>query len=246
MSDGLANDLNGNVYRDGVIATGTGTFVMQTAPSITSPVLTTPVLGTPSSGNLSSCTALPITTGVSGLGTNVATFLGTPSSANLAAAITDETGSGLAVFGTSPTITTPNIVGSATNDAAAAGSVGQLISSVIAAASGVTVNNGATSNVTSISLTSGDWQVWGNVCIDYTVAGDVPTGWISLTSATLPDLSLRSLLNTTTNILIDWATSVPSQRFSLSGTTTVYLSAYAEFAAGTCKANGGIYARRMR
>jgi hypothetical protein len=39
------------------------------------------------------------------------TFLGTPSSANLAAALTDETGSGAAVFGTSPTITTPTISG---------------------------------------------------------------------------------------------------------------------------------------
>jgi hypothetical protein len=39
----------------------------------------------------------------------VATFLATPSSANLAAAVTDETGTGSLVFGTSPTITTPTI-----------------------------------------------------------------------------------------------------------------------------------------
>jgi len=61
-------------------------------------------LGTPSSGTLTSCTGLPISTGVSGLGTGVATFLATPSSANLASAMTDETGSGLLVFGTSPTM----------------------------------------------------------------------------------------------------------------------------------------------
>lgn len=42
-----------------------------------------------------------------GLGANVAAFLGTPSSANLAAALTDETGSGAAVFATSPTLVTP-------------------------------------------------------------------------------------------------------------------------------------------
>ena len=40
---------------------------------------------------------------------SIATFLGTPSSANLAAAVTNETGSGLLVFGTSPTLTTPVI-----------------------------------------------------------------------------------------------------------------------------------------
>lgn len=39
-------------------------------------------------------------------GSGVVTFLGTPSSANLASAITDETGSGSLVFGTSPTFTT--------------------------------------------------------------------------------------------------------------------------------------------
>ena len=65
--------------------------------------------GTPSSLTLTNATGLPISTGVSGLATGVATFLGTPSSANLAAAITDETGSGSLVFGTSPTLTTPTI-----------------------------------------------------------------------------------------------------------------------------------------
>ena len=44
---------------------------------------------------------------VSALGTGVETFLGTPSSANLAAAITDETGTGVLVFATSPTLVTP-------------------------------------------------------------------------------------------------------------------------------------------
>ena len=39
-------------------------------------------------------------------GTGILTFLGTPSSANLATAVTDETGSGVLVFGTSPTFTT--------------------------------------------------------------------------------------------------------------------------------------------
>lgn len=60
--------------------------------------------------------SIPISTGVSGLGTSVATFLGTPSSANLAAAVTDETGSGSLVFATSPALTTPVLgVASATS-----------------------------------------------------------------------------------------------------------------------------------
>jgi hypothetical protein len=71
-------------------------------------------LGTPASATLTNATGLPISTGVSGLGTGIATFLATPSSANLATAITDETGSGLLVFATSPTLTTP-VISSITN-----------------------------------------------------------------------------------------------------------------------------------
>lgn len=78
-----------------------------TNKTLTSPTLTTPVLGTPSSGTLTSCTGLPVSTGVSGLGAGVATFLATPTSANLAAALTDETGTGANVFATSPTLVTP-------------------------------------------------------------------------------------------------------------------------------------------
>jgi hypothetical protein len=51
--------------------------------------------------------SVAISTGVTGLGSGVATFLGTPSSANLIAAVTDETGTGALVFATSPTFTTP-------------------------------------------------------------------------------------------------------------------------------------------
>ena len=51
--------------------------------------------------------SVAISTGVTGLGTGVATFLATPSSTNLISAITDETGTGALVFATSPTLVTP-------------------------------------------------------------------------------------------------------------------------------------------
>jgi len=99
----------------GVISdeTGTGSLVFGTSPTVTSAILVTPALGTPASGVLTNATGLPISTGISGLGTGVATFLATPSGANLAAAVTDETGTGNLVFATSPTLVTP-VLGVAT------------------------------------------------------------------------------------------------------------------------------------
>jgi hypothetical protein len=76
---------------------GAGTFTAGTGLTLTGSVfsLTSPVAV--ANGG----------TGLTSLGTGVATFLGTPSSANLAAAVTDETGTGALVFATSPTFVTP-------------------------------------------------------------------------------------------------------------------------------------------
>lgn len=62
-----------------------------------------------SSGSVTVSLSTPVSvenggTGITSFGTGVSTWLGTPSSSNLAAAVTDETGSGALVFGTSPTI----------------------------------------------------------------------------------------------------------------------------------------------
>jgi len=98
--------------------TGTGALVFANTPT-----LVTPVLGTPTSGTLTNCTGLPISSGVSGLGANVATFLATPSSSNLAAAVTDETGSGALVFATSPTLVTPTLGAASATSIEVSGSV---------------------------------------------------------------------------------------------------------------------------
>jgi hypothetical protein len=91
--------------------TGTGSLVFNTSPTFL-----TPNLGTPASAILTNCVGLPISTGVSGMSANVATFLGFPTSANLASVMFDETGSGLVVFNNTPTFITPILgVASATS-----------------------------------------------------------------------------------------------------------------------------------
>ena len=126
--------------------TGTGNLVFSD-----SPVLVTPNIGTPSFGNLTSATGLPISTGVSGLGTGVATFLATPSSANLISALTDETGTGLAVFNTSPDINTSITTSSATFN---------LINTNV-----TTLNFAGSATTLAIGSTSGNTTLNGNVVV---------------------------------------------------------------------------------
>ena len=80
-------------------------------------------LGTPSSGTLTNATGLPVATGISGLATGMATFLASATSANLVATLSDETGTGSAVFANTPTLVTPNI-GAATGTSATLSGIG--------------------------------------------------------------------------------------------------------------------------
>ena len=128
--------------------TGSGSAVFATSPT-----LVTPALGTPSSGTLTNCTGLPISTGVNGLGANIATFLATPSSANLASALTDETGSGVAVFATSPTLVTP-VLGAATATSIVVGSGVTINASGIVASAGIITASSFVGSLTGTATTT--------------------------------------------------------------------------------------------
>jgi hypothetical protein len=141
----------------GVISdeTGTGSLVFATSPT-----LVTPALGTPASGTLTNATGLPVATGISGLGTGVATFLATPSSANLAAALTDETGSGANVFGTSPTISSPTITGTGAIAGTFTGNLTGNVTGNVSGTSGSTTGNAATATALATGRT---FQLTGDV-----------------------------------------------------------------------------------
>lgn len=141
--------------------------------------------------------------------------------------------------------TTGGIVGTTTNDNATTGKVGEFVSNVVPLASAVSCTTATARNVTSISLTAGDWDICGN--IGYVVSGIATglQGWISLTSATAPNYSLTSILTSATSVASS-AYVVPTLRVSITSTTTVYLSCTATFSTSTVTACGTISARRVR
>ncbi len=144
--------------------------------------------------------------------------------------------------------TTGGIVGTTTNDNAGAGKVGEYVESVILTGSATSITRNTPTNLTSISLTAGDWDVWGNFSLATlgTTPTDITAG-ISTTSATLPDNALIAQINLVTGTLgVNTAVAPPMRRMSLSATTTVYMIGYLGNVSGNGTMCGLLAARRVR
>lgn len=148
--------------------------------------------------------------------------------------------SGTLLTGAQPTINQPNIVGVTNGSNAAAGSVGEIISSVIASGAAVSLTSNTPRNVTSILLTPGDWDISGNVTFLSSGGTTITIAWCSLTSATLPDASLFTEGNGSSGLF------TPYLRVNVTINTTVFLSCRATITSGSCSGCGGIYASRVR
>jgi hypothetical protein len=138
------------------------------------------------------------------------------------------------------------IQGTAAGGNATAGYVGEFVSSLIPIASNVPITTATAKNLTSISLTAGDWDIYGNISFNatgYTLFAC--NSWISSTSATIPDVSLISSFNLN-GAFIGWSVPTPIFRVSISSTTTYYLSGLANFSSGSANMCGNMYARRVR
>lgn len=148
-------------------------------------------------------------------------------------------------------------LGTATNDNATAGCIGEFVTSTIAVGSVVSLSTGSPSNVTSISLTAGDWDI--SAQIDFNIGAitsitQLVTA-ISLSTGALSTQAGGAGLGTDPVNIYNTAAMVPTAnisldagpvRLSVSATTTVFLVASAAFTVSTCGAFGTIRARRMR
>jgi hypothetical protein len=146
---------------------------------------------------------------------------------------------------------TGGIVGTTTNDAPNAGSIGEIIQSTVTGGSAVSISSTVPANITSISLTAGDWDVCGETVTlpaGTTTQASLSTA-ISLTSATIPALTAN-----TTYINLPYAvaagisvgTSVGCVTERFASTTTVYLVVQSNFSVSTNAAFGWIFGRRRR
>lgn len=137
-----------------------------------------------------------------------------------------------------------NVKGTTTNDNASAGNVEEFSSSQVTQGSATSLTVNTLTNITTLSLTAGDWNVWGNVGVLASVSINNLQGGISTTSATLPDGSLTSYIGLgaaeTKGIV-----PVEMQRMSLASTTTIYLVVTSSFN-GTGTTFGYLAARRVR
>jgi hypothetical protein len=153
------------------------------------------------------------------------------------------------------------LLGTNTNDAAATGYVGELLSQsrLRSAATALTTATAANVTSTALTLTAGDWDISAILGITPAATTSVTKIEIAIsqTSATLPGTDTFAVPSSGGEIRLqditaafvvndDWTTSIPKVRVSLAATTTFYLVAQAAFTLSTLSAYGYIAARRVR
>lgn len=180
--------------------------------------------------------------------------------------LSGSTGTGSFVGSTSPVLVTPNLgtptsliltsatgdqTGTTTNNNAAAGKVGEYVSSSVLVGSAISLTSATVASVTSIILSAGDWSVSG--CVTFAAAGSTVGSRFAVAITispgffpTIGDENNVQILNLTFAAGQACSLNVGPMRLSLAGTTTVYLAAQSVFTTSTMTAYGFIGARRVR
>lgn len=155
---------------------------------------------------------------------------------------------------------TVGIKGTTTNDSPAAGSIGEIICAQVTnggtptgcqsnSGTPVALTTGVAANVTSLSLSAGDWDVDG-------VVGILPAGTTVLSNSFGGSSSTSAALNQfgsywqlapgTSSTGPAYIFAIPHWQYKLTTTTTVYCVAQASFGTSTTNAICYIRARRVR
>lgn len=153
-----------------------------------------------------------------------------------------------AITATSLTLspTTGGINGVTDGSTATAGYVGELIQASVLFASAISLTTATPADITSITLTAGDWDIYGNVTATFTGNYNDFSCWCSSTSATSPDPSMLAHVSDKIIGGGDEGQATPTLHVSLSTTTVFYLSSQVNFTTGTASGCGKISARRVR
>jgi len=138
----------------------------------------------------------------------------------------------------------------------ASADLGTLVKSNVLLANTVALTTATPANITSITLTPGDWDISGVINFRPAATTSVTniTTSASLTSATLSPQAGGNGLGSDATMAWNQAASVPAAvmaqevpavRLSITTTTTVYLVAQATFTVSTMTADGTIRANRV-
>lgn len=204
----------------------------------------TGITASPISGSTGSFTTLAASSTVSGTG--FSTYLASPPAIGTTAAAAGKFTT-LAATGLITPTSTIGIAGTAAANNPAAGSVGEYVTA--SRLTDLALTNAVITNVTSISLTAGDWDVegWGSF-VPTGGAGSYLVG-VSLSASSFSIATFDGfcqLSGPTMTSLTGCVLSTGSTRISIASTTTVYLNVSASYSTGTCAGQATIRARRVR
>ncbi len=166
--------------------------------------------------------------GPQGNSTDVSTLTGTTLSSTV-------TASSLTSFGNAPVF-----IGTITNDSASFGNVGEFVQTLVAVGAPVSLSNNTAANTSSINLSTGDWDVEGNVNLSAGSATITATSaGITTTSATIPvdgsEVYSGEIITTTTEID---SIVLPRKRISITSTPKTGVTAVAATDVITSTAHG--------
>lgn len=162
-----------------------------------------------------------------------------------------------AVAANTAAIAGPTAVNGFTNGSnAAAGKIGEYLSSIVTVAAGVSIATGVATQIRSLVLTPGDWDLWGEVALGPPVGGVAELYYAAAslwtTSAASPTTSQYpadgvAYSELAFNATGDGATmSLNPMRINITTNTTYFLNAYIEYGATSLHVGGAIRARRRR